>query len=215
VETIQNEKFTGQSIIVDNTRYETCTFTNCILVYQGGEPPVFDRCSFPGSNIQLEGAASSTIRYMRKLNKVGFSAKVQEVLAKVRNGTYGQAYVEPVGGSINTGTNYRQMAILSAAIVAFVLFWLVLLWYGYMYNPQQNVLMADTEMPLRAEIPLDVMPALPDTLSEAYDLGKAEQLAQLEGFEWVDEADGIVSVPIDVAIDILLQPAGAQVAQGD
>lgn len=211
----ENETFTGQSIVVDGNRYEACTFTNCTLIYQGGERPVFARCAFPGSNIQLEGAASSTVRYLRTLSQAGLSVKVQDVLGSVRGGSYGQVYVPQAGGSIHTGTNYRQMALLTAALVALTVFILGMFWYGYMYDPQANVLMADTEAPLRSGIPLDIMPALPQELSDAYDLAKENQLAQLDGFQWVDRGAGIVGVPIDVAIELLVQPAGAQVAQGD
>ncbi|NDJ84934.1 MAG: hypothetical protein GYB66_03520 [Chloroflexi bacterium] len=201
--TIQNKTFSNEVIVVDGNRYEVCSFTNCRLVYQGGELPSFVRCEFEVVNIQLEDSAFNTLKYLTGLYSGGLSEAVEDTLTVVERGKP----EEPVGVSqytaLATGTNYAQMALWSIVVIGIGIALIAALVYGYMTYPTNEVL--EENEPLKAEIPLDVMPALPDELGDSYDATRADQLEALNSYSWVNEENGIISMPIDDAIDLVLE----------
>jgi hypothetical protein len=53
--------------IVDDHRFERCTFRDAELVYTGGTPPALIDCSFENARLVFEGPADSTVQYLRAL----------------------------------------------------------------------------------------------------------------------------------------------------
>ena len=50
----------GKTIRIDGTAFYGCQFTDCVLIYSGGEY-LLDDCMFPGCTYQFEGPARNTM----------------------------------------------------------------------------------------------------------------------------------------------------------
>lgn len=133
------------------------------------------------------------------------------------------------------GQNYGQLAIFAGVAAVIALLAIASTWYGYYYYPLNQVLGGDEAQPLVEQVPLDIMPALPGTLEEAYDIYTANAYAEIgeveQGLGWlysmedqaagvappegitfsyevVDEENGIVRIPFEDAQSILLENDG-------
>lgn len=203
--TFFNEDFTNQTVEVDGNQYELCTFTGCSLVYSGGEVPVFERCSFSQTSIQLEDNAYNTVQYLKDLSSSGASPAVDRVIERVKKGLLPLAgRPEPCDG-VNTGTHYGRLALISGALIGTTLLIMAFLWYGLLIYPQDVVLGGEETRPLREEIPLEVMPALPDDLALVYDQNESNQNAFLNSYGWANRGENVGRIPIGVAFDIVLE----------
>ncbi|MGF1507640.1 MAG: hypothetical protein ACFB51_21310 [Anaerolineae bacterium] len=105
----------------------------------------------------------------------------------------------------SVGRNYRQLLIWIIVLVGGTALLLIAQWYGYVIFPRDQALSNPPYEPLVEEIPLEVMPVLPDTLAQEYDDLEAAQAARLDQYTVVDEGQGIVTIPLDEAIDLLLE----------
>lgn len=200
-----NQTFKNQAVILDGNRYTLCKFINATLIYQGGELPQFDRCTFQGVTIELRGAAYQTIKYMNGLYRGGVKAPVDEMLEGVRAGLFppNRRALPPTAEA--TGVNFSQLGLVSFIAIAVTASIILMMWYGWVWHPEQNILDGPVTQPLSEEIPLEVMPRLPDTLAEAYDLLDDEQAALLLRFGWVEPENLVARIPLENAIDILAQ----------
>jgi hypothetical protein len=199
--TFQNQSFTNTAVEVDGNRFEACVFTNCRLLYRGGELPNFVRCEFEGVNIQLEDGAYRTLDYLTALYKGGFTKQVEETLTVVERGEKPMPAYDRNVNAEATGTNYGQLAVLNLTLIVLTVGLIAGLWYGFIIYPDEEILAEGR--PLRQEIPLDLMPALPDDLAVIYDDLDAGQRANLASYEWIDEANGIGSITIEDAMSII------------
>lgn len=201
--TFANAAFTNETVAVDGNRYEACRFTDCQLAYSGGELPTFVQCEFEGVSIRLDNGAAQTLQYLQGLYRGGLADPVEETLATIeRGGRPDMARTAPDFAEA-TGTNYMQMAVLTVVVVGSGILLVLGLIYAMIIHPRDEVLGQDR--PLSEEISADLMPRLPDELSAAYDARRTDQLAQLEGYGWVDEDNGIAHIPIDDAIDLIVE----------
>jgi hypothetical protein len=57
-----------ESVATDGVRFVECRFEGAILVYSGGQPPVFERCSFANASWEFAGAALRTIQLLQAIN---------------------------------------------------------------------------------------------------------------------------------------------------
>ncbi|NJL54315.1 hypothetical protein HC928_03385 [bacterium] len=200
--TIKNQRYAGKSVVVDGNHYIGCAFVQCTLIYRGGEMPVFDRCDFRSTGVQLEDAASDTIAYLNRLYGAGLWTNVEGVLDNVKQGRLAAAdRPEPCDRSTE-GTNFARLGLAAGLMVAVTVLVMFFIWYGLMYAPQEERLNQD--QPIRVEIPLDVMPVLPDDLAAVYDQTYVDQEDFLATYGWIDEADGIARIPVDEAIQRVL-----------
>lgn len=207
--TFRNETFSDQEIVVDGNLYESCGFFDCTLIYQGGEPPDFLRCSFQGGKVQMEGTASRTARYLNVLYAAGLAQPVEGVIKRVQTGMIPQAQRPIPCDAVNTGRHYGRLALYSAVGIIMTIFIGWLLIYGLFRYPDLVVLDDEDTRPLSAELPLELMPRLPDQLADAYDGLNADQTDQLSGYAWVDEDQQIARIPVDDAISILIETSTA------
>ena len=63
-EEVQDERFSGERIVIDGKHFEDCSFDTCTLIYRGGVPPHFVRCDFAAPRFVFEEAAQSTVQLM-------------------------------------------------------------------------------------------------------------------------------------------------------
>lgn len=199
--TFQNQSFINESVELDGNRYEACVFNNCRLIYRGGELPNFIRCEFEGVNIQLEDGAYRTLDYLTALYGGGFTKQVEETLTVVERGEMSSSAYERNVNAEALGVNYGQLAIANLTMIVLAIGLIAGLWYGLIIHPDDEILAEGR--PLRQEIPLDLMPALPDDLAVIYDDLGAEQRANLASYEWIDEANGIGSITIEEAMSMI------------
>ena len=198
---IQNQVFTEQAIEVDGNRYEGCLFSNCRLVYNGGDLPTFLDCEFQGVTIQLEDGAFQTVQYLKGLYP-HITSSVEETLEVVEFGKPKEVEIIDRELALATGTNYGQMAYLSLIAIVITILLIVGLWYGMVIAPQDTL---ENNEPLSYEIPVEVMPALPAELGDEYDAMRVEQKARLNTYSWVDEENGIGTIPLEDALNLVLE----------
>jgi hypothetical protein len=212
VATFQKQHFTEEKLAIDGNRYEACIFTNCELVYAGGDLPVFANCTFPGSKIQLGGAAFATVEYLKRLNAAGARSSVDKLIQSIETGTLTDSQRPAPPPASHTGNNYGQLGIIVGVLGVGTLLLLLGIWYSYLVFPYTELLDAEPPQPLAVEYPLNGMPALPDSLAEAYDETDLAQSTQLNGYTVVDEETGVVNIPIEDAFNILLNEGVAPLA---
>jgi hypothetical protein len=202
--TYQNRAFANQNIVVDGNRYVACSFRNVGLVYTGGDLPSFEGCTFQSISLQLGGAALSTVRYLSGLHQGGIVAPVEAALKRIEAGPpspeaarrYNPEYV---------GTNWGTLGFASLILIGVTVVLLLALHYGLQVFPRTQILNGDPPRPLAAQIPLELMPALPDELAVVYDELRESQLGLVTTYGWIDEAQGVVHIPVDAAMDQMLR----------
>lgn len=202
--TIENQTFTDENVAVDGNRYVTCTFTDCKLVFAGGELPVFDRCAFNGTSVQLEDRAFQTVKYLNGLYRGGLTQPVDTVVEAVREGNYPPGMRPDAPNPEQLGTNFRQLVAISLGVLGVSLALIAALIYGYIDYPINTVLNGEETRPLSAEFPLSEMPNLPNELAAAYDITAQQQRDQLSELTWVDRGGGIISIPIEDAMALVI-----------
>lgn len=73
------EDFEGQSLTVDGQDYDGCVFTDCDLIYRGGEVPELSNCIFIRCGWELADAALRTIDFLTVLQNSGVSEIVNKI----------------------------------------------------------------------------------------------------------------------------------------
>jgi hypothetical protein len=71
---------TGMTVPLDGAVYRGVTFTNCIMVYSGGLPPILEGNRFIGCEWQLSGAALNTSDFLFQLITMGGEGLVRQFL---------------------------------------------------------------------------------------------------------------------------------------
>ncbi len=61
------ETMTDATEVIDGNQYNDCRFTNCKLVFRGGEIPRISGCHFENCQWQFDDAAERTLLFMRQL----------------------------------------------------------------------------------------------------------------------------------------------------
>ncbi len=62
----QNETFTGE-VDLDRNDFDTCTFSEALLIYSGGTPPSLNGCNFTNVKFEFRGAASNTVAFLQAM----------------------------------------------------------------------------------------------------------------------------------------------------
>jgi hypothetical protein len=108
---------------------------------------------------------------------------------------------------IYTGDHYGRLALYALPLIAIFIWLLATYVYGFVTQPLNTL--AEGK-PLVREVPDSQIPVLPDDLAAEYDAIRAGQLAQISNFQWVDQAAGIGSIPVEDAYDILIAREAAR-----
>jgi len=199
---IENRVFSNEDITLDDNRFVGCTFNQCRLVYRGGELPTFVRCEFEGVSIQLEDSAFSTMQYLGALYQSGLDKPVETALTDLGIGRPVGPVPKNKAYAAATGTNYAELLGLNAVIIGVAVVIVAMLLGGFLEAPKNTL---ENNEPLREEIPLSAMPALPESLGVLYDDLRTDQQADLVGYRWIDEEQGIVSIPVEDAYTLILE----------
>jgi len=65
MDTINNKTFNKEHIIIDNKRFENCTFNECDFVYRGAPTGFFSNCNFNTiKSWEFEGEAKNTLEFI-------------------------------------------------------------------------------------------------------------------------------------------------------
>ncbi len=211
--TIQAKQFTNENVDVDDNRYENCVFTNCNLVYRGGGLPVFAGCQFPQTTIQLAGEAFQTVTFLKGMRRAGLSAAVDRVTAAISSGNLPMSGSPQPAPALHTGENYGQLFVWQGVFIGGTLLLALAIWYAQFQFPVFGGLEAGR--PLEQEFPIADMPNLPENLARSYDVIRDRQLDLLDNTEWVDEAAGVVRIPVNDAMALLIGGEVAPPAETD
>ena len=81
------QAFNGVSVNIDGNAYQRCQFSNCTLVYSGGELPQIEHCSLTDCRWQFADAATRTIQFMSALYTDPASRPlVEQIFNSIRGG---------------------------------------------------------------------------------------------------------------------------------
>lgn len=88
---VEDQVFTGRTVEVDDTAFNRCTFTNCILKFSGGHPPRISGCVFNDCSWALAGPAAATLDYLTGLYGNGMAHIVERTFDNIRAGKGGES----------------------------------------------------------------------------------------------------------------------------
>ena len=82
------QKFTGQEFVgvtvdLDGKHFERCRFTNCKLIYRGGEIPIFTETSGDAGAWEMADAADRTLNFLRLMYRIR-PEMVDQIFSKIR-----------------------------------------------------------------------------------------------------------------------------------
>jgi hypothetical protein len=75
--------YSHETVQLDGEVFSACEFRDSRLVYAGGEPPVFQGCSFVGCDWKQEDAAARTLAYLKQLWNAGGKPTVQALIKDI------------------------------------------------------------------------------------------------------------------------------------
>jgi hypothetical protein len=76
--------FANQDVELDGNTFEACSFTNCRLVYRGGQPPTLIHSLVdPHCVWTMKDEAANTMKLLQSLHAHGHSQVVQNVFDKI------------------------------------------------------------------------------------------------------------------------------------
>ena len=75
--------YNHETVALDGETFTDCEFRDCKLDYVGGEPPVFNGCSFIGCDWRQDEAAARTLTYLKLVWNAGGKAPVQAIIKEI------------------------------------------------------------------------------------------------------------------------------------
>lgn len=78
------KNFVNETLPLDGNTFERCKFTNCILDYSGGKPPVMINCNLTGTSFSFSDQASDTIAFMTAMYHGGFKKVIEDTYEQIR-----------------------------------------------------------------------------------------------------------------------------------
>jgi len=82
----KDRKFSGDQIALDGSSFFNCSFSNCTMVYSGGEIPTLSGCRFGDCGWQFGGEAANTIGFLSGLYQGGFDTLIEATFDEIRRG---------------------------------------------------------------------------------------------------------------------------------
>lgn len=83
----ENETFKNETITLDGSSFRKCTFSACVLVYEGGAPPDITGCGFERCKWKFGAEAANTMMFLSGFYKGGFADLVEQTFHEVRKGS--------------------------------------------------------------------------------------------------------------------------------
>jgi hypothetical protein len=84
MEQVHNMQFADQEINIDGKIYINCSFTNCRLVYGGGDLPGFQSCRLINSVFGFSESASRTVTFLSQAWHGGFDQMIESIFMEIR-----------------------------------------------------------------------------------------------------------------------------------
>ena len=72
------QSFNRQEVILDNNRFEDCTFVDCTMVYSGEGPVLLIRPTIENCRWRFDKSASRTLEFLKGLRRIGHAAVIDE-----------------------------------------------------------------------------------------------------------------------------------------
>ncbi len=79
------QAYTGETIVIDGQKFVDCEFRQCVLIYRGGELPLFDGSFLDNCDWRFEEAALRTIHLLQRLNSNGGRQLVETLFTTPRS----------------------------------------------------------------------------------------------------------------------------------
>ncbi len=202
---IEKQTFKNQEVVLDGNTYTACTFDNATLVFQGGDAPSFNKCTFRNIKVQLKGQAAATTGYLGVLYRSGLPDEVEDVLDKIEAGVPLLPDKPDPPPAVNTGSNYARLGLLAVPFIVATVWFLGIWAYGRIIGPLNTL--EDGNF-LQTEVSFDLIPVLPESLAESYDLISEAQLEQINTFGTSE--DGTSTIPVEEAFDRVIAQYGGE-----
>ena len=65
---VHKDKTLSGPIDLDSGSFANIAFKDAHLIYSGGQPPVFDQCSFDNTTFEFRGQASNTVNFLKTMS---------------------------------------------------------------------------------------------------------------------------------------------------
>lgn len=85
LELIVGKSFQGETIQIDGIEFRDCRIADCVLVYSGGLPFLFERTPVARSYIDWQGPARATLDCLSAMYKLGMDQYVEAIFESIRN----------------------------------------------------------------------------------------------------------------------------------
>lgn len=82
---VTNQTFANETVSVDGKTFTNCTFTNVILLFEGGDMPTFNDCRFSDVTLDFGGPAANTLEFLGGLYGGGFVQACDNVMQEIRS----------------------------------------------------------------------------------------------------------------------------------
>lgn len=76
-------RYTQETVLLDGEAFDGCEFTDCRLVYAGGDAPSFTDCRFNDCEWKFEDAAARTLGYLKLIWSAGAKSAVQSTIKDI------------------------------------------------------------------------------------------------------------------------------------
>ena len=77
------QSYNHQTVSLDGEAYSDCEFSDCRLVYSGGEPPMLDNCRFTNCEWTFQQGAADTLAFLKLMWAAGAKTAVQATIKDI------------------------------------------------------------------------------------------------------------------------------------
>lgn len=85
MDVIVGKTYENETILIDDQRFEDCTFSHCILKYGASGPGTLIRCTVTNSIYTFVDAAERTLQRLAAMYQNGETTLVEELFNQIRS----------------------------------------------------------------------------------------------------------------------------------
>jgi hypothetical protein len=78
-----NTTYSHDTVVLEAETFSGCEFRDCRLIYSGGEPATLIDCKFVDCDWRLDGAAASTLAFLKSMWLAGGKTDVQALIKEI------------------------------------------------------------------------------------------------------------------------------------
>lgn len=94
MDVIVGKTYENETILIDDQRFEDCSFSHCILKYGASGPGTMLRCTVRNSTYTFVGAAERTLQRLAAMYQSGEKMLVEELFNQIRVPRSGRVLTE-------------------------------------------------------------------------------------------------------------------------